>query len=122
MLHSEDVIAGFMNRNKNSRVKTLKPKCQYVDTDKIIAINKPYEYPEILNGHKMIELKKSIKTASDWDMDDEKASNLELLKFPNGDMVVNGNGNHRAVLAKELGIKSIKANVHEVKYCTKDTD
>ncbi len=64
----------------------------------------------------MQRLKQNIDLFGGWDMCPIKASTLDILKFPNGDLVVNGSGNHRAVLAKELGLKSILANVHEVRY------
>lgn len=116
MLSSEEVIKKFKIENKDRRVRTVDIWIQDIDPSKIIGINFPYSYPEILEDHKMKKLKMKIKTKEDWDMCPNKAMTLNILKFPNGDLVVNGSGNHRAVLSKELGMRKIKANVKEVRY------
>lgn len=116
MQKSEDVIKKFKLENKNRTVSTYDVWIQDIDPSKIIAINWPYTYPEILDDFKMKKLKKKIKNKEDWDMCPNKAMTLNILKFPNGDLVVNGSGNHRAVLAKELGMGKVKANVKEVRF------
>lgn len=62
----------------------------------------------------MEKLKKSYASEG-WK--DKTPQTLDLLEFPDGSIVVNGNGNHRAVFAKEKSLSSIKANLQRVVYC-----
>ncbi|MFF5815855.1 hypothetical protein [Lysinibacillus capsici] len=116
MLETSKVIEEWIEENKNRKCKTIDRGIKEVDPSNIIAISHPYEYPEILSDYKMQKLKKIIKTADDWDMSFQHALSLCLLKFPNGNMVVDGQGNHRAVLAKELKVPKIKVTLSEVVY------
>lgn len=116
VLETSEVIEAWKEENKNRKYETIERWIQDIDPSKIIAISQPYEYPEILSDYKMKNLRKKIKTAKDWDMSPKHALSLCLLKFPNGDMVVDGAGNHRAVLAKELKVPIIKATLNEVVY------
>ena len=116
VLSSEEIVGNFKIENKSRIIDTFDIWIQDIDPSKIIGINFPYSYPDILEDYKMKKLKNKISSKQDWDMCAKKAMTLEILKFPNGDLIVNGNGNHRAVLAKELGMKSIKAKVKEVRF------
>lgn len=78
-------------------------------------MNKNYSYPEILSDYKMEKLKASYKKHK-WLNDSKAILGFCLLKLPNGDLLVNGGGNHRAVLAKEEGLTSVKAWVAEVRF------
>jgi len=110
---TEEVIKIFKVSNKNRIVKTAEPTPTEVDPQKIIAINNNYRYPEILNDYKMEKLKKLVEL-NGWVNKD--VMGFCLLEFPNGDLVVNGAGNHRAVLSKILSIPSVKAMVAKVEY------
>lgn len=110
---SEDVIRKFKSDNSHRNVTTLEPIIRDVDPQKIIGINEVYDYPEILGDFKMERLKRSYDSIG-WK--DKVPQTLDLLEFPDGSIVVNGNGNHRAVLAKEESLSSIKANLMKVVY------
>ncbi len=116
MISSSKVISYWEEQNKGRKETIIEHWIQEVDPSKIIGISFPYKYPEILEDRKMKKLKEKIKSANDWDMRDQYAVKLCLLKFPDGTMVVTQNGNHRAVLAKELKVPIIKAKVHEIVY------
>ncbi|WP_312908004.1 hypothetical protein [Tissierella praeacuta] len=111
---SEDVIKEFKDKNSDRFVDTLAPEIIDINPQNIIAINRTYKYPEILNDYKMQILKKSV-CEKGWT--NEKPHGFCLLMFPNGDLVVAGAGNHRAVLSRELSISSVKASVAKVIYC-----
>ncbi|MGG3943362.1 hypothetical protein ABEV54_18205 [Peribacillus psychrosaccharolyticus] len=111
---SEDLIEDFQNKNKGRCITTSVSKIETIYPQRIIGINENYDYPDILDDYKMQKLKKSVKEKG-WT--NEGLMGFDLLKFPNGDMVVNGAGNHRAVLSKELSIVEIKANVKRIIYC-----
>lgn len=110
---TEQIIEEFNEKNKDKRVKTLDAIPMDIDPQKIIAINDNYEYPHILNDYKMQLLKESVNT-NGWT--NEGIGGFSLLMLPNGDLVVAGAGNHRAVLSKELSIPSVKAMVARVVY------
>jgi hypothetical protein len=110
---TEQVIKKFIKENENRCTHTLDEVPMYINPQKIIAINDNYEYPEILNDYKMQELKNSVKY-NGWI--NKNIQTFCLLMFPNGDLVVNGAGNHRGVLSKELSIPSVKAMVAKVVY------
>jgi hypothetical protein len=113
---TEKVIPKFIEKqqakDKDVIIETLSEVIKEVDPQKIVAINETYDYPSILNDFKMERLKKSVK-GNGWT--DEDPSTISLLELPNGDLLVAGQGNHRAVLSKELSIAKIKAAVAEVK-------
>lgn len=111
--YSEEVIRKFKENNKDRIVKTAEPILTEIDPQKIIAINSNYKYPEILTDYKMKELKKSVELKG-WV--NKNTMSFCLLEFPNGDLIVNGAGNHRAVLSKVLSIPSVKAMVAKVEY------
>ncbi|MED5101060.1 hypothetical protein P9858_13120 [Niallia circulans] len=112
---TEEVIKEFKEqaRKDDKIVTTLEEKIKTINPERIIAINDVYEYPEILNDYKMKKIREKVEIDK-WK--DEVPQTFCLLELPNGDLLVNGNGNHRAVLTNELGIKSAKAFVAEVKY------
>ncbi|NKF05288.1 hypothetical protein J1C67_14475 [Clostridium gasigenes] len=110
---SENVISEFRTDNKNRRVTTISEEYMYIDPQMIIAINSDYEYPEILNDYKMKRLEESV-ISNGWL--NNNIGDFSLLMLPNGHLVVNGNGNHRAVLSKEMKIKSVIANVIRIIY------
>ncbi|MEI2358944.1 hypothetical protein [Mesobacillus zeae] len=109
---TEKVIKKFQKKHKDKNVVTLDDVIKEVDPQRIIAINETYDYPSILNDYKMNKLKKSVEE-NGWT--NENPSTIYLFELPNGDLLVAGCGNHRAVLSKELSIPSIKATVGEVK-------
>ncbi|MGG4467385.1 hypothetical protein ABER68_05005 [Paenibacillus alvei] len=86
-----------------------------VDPERIIALSLDEE--DIKDDHRMKKLKASVKT-NGWT--NEAPQGFSLLQFPNGDLVVNGGGNHRAYLSKKLKGKGklqyVKANVLKVVY------
>ncbi|HFJ9281494.1 TPA: hypothetical protein ACGW6Z_005798 [Bacillus cereus] len=112
-LVSEEVIEEFTKNNQGREVTTDDIGVQTINPQDIIAINENYDYPDILNDYKMEKLKKSVEE-NEWT--DEQPQGFCLLMFPDGKMVVNGAGNHRAVLAKELSIESVRATVKKVRY------
>ncbi|MBR8644250.1 hypothetical protein KEH51_05200 [[Brevibacterium] frigoritolerans] len=59
----------------------------------------------------MKKLKEAV-TLNDWD--NQYANTLSLIQIPSGEFVVTPGGNHRAMLAKELGLTSIEASVHRI--------
>ncbi len=80
----------------------------------IKGITETYKYPDILNDRKTKKLKEKIEKYGGWDYDKSKAMTLRLVELPNGDLVVNSCGNHRAVLSKELGMTKINAYVSKI--------
>ncbi|AIQ59676.1 hypothetical protein [Paenibacillus borealis] len=110
---TEKVIKKFQEKYKDKAATTLGAVLKDVDPQKIIAINESYDYPSILNDYKMGILKESVEK-NGWT--NERPDGIYLIELPNGDLLVGGMGNHRAVLAKELGIPSIKASVGLVKF------
>ncbi|OOZ97605.1 hypothetical protein CQZ91_13415 [Bacillus cereus] len=110
---TEAVRKEFCEINKNRHVTTIDSVIQSINPQDIIAINETYDYPDILNDYKMEKLKNSVKSEG-WK--DKQPRDFCLLMLPDGKMLVNGGGNHRAVLAKELSIESVKANVAKVIY------
>lgn len=113
---SENVIEEFKNNNITRCCKTLDAEIMDINPQKIIAINSNFSYPSILNDHKMKILKSSVIT-NGWIDKLPDILGFCLLMFPNGDLIVDGAGNHRAVLSKELSIPSVKAYVSKVVYC-----
>ena len=111
--YTEKVINEFERENKNRRVITLDSIPMDINPQRIIAINDVYEYPEILDDYRMIKLKESVENQG-WI--NKNIGGFSLLMLPNGDLIVNGGGNHRAVLSKELQIPSVKAMVARVVY------
>ncbi|GKU24315.1 hypothetical protein [Clostridium folliculivorans] len=114
---TEKIISSFIKENEGRTVTTLEAIVMDIDPQKIIGINDNYEYSEIINDYKMKPLKESV-TKNGW-----RNINIQsfcLLMFPNGDLVVTGAGNHRAVLAKELAIPSVRAMVAKVVYTDED--
>ena len=111
--YTEEVIDEFKRKNQNRSVITLDEMLMDINPQRIIAINNVYEYPEILDDYKMINLKKSVENDG-WI--NKGIGGFSLLMLPNGDLIVNGGGNHRAVLSKELQISSVKAMVARVVY------
>ena len=113
---TEDVIREFQLKNKNTAFTTTDPEFMYINPQRIIAINENFNYEEIMQDYKMGILKSSFKKKG-WDNDDiTSILSFTLLMLPNGDLLANGNGNHRAVLSKELGLTSVKAYVARVVY------
>ncbi|MEA3318417.1 MAG: hypothetical protein U9Q88_00215 [Bacillota bacterium] len=110
---TEKVIENFVKKYEDKKVTTLDEVIKLIDPQRIIAINETYDYPEILNDYKMNKLKKSVEE-NGWT--NEAPSTIRLLELPNGDLLVAGCGNHRAVLSKELSIPVIKAAVAVVKF------
>lgn len=108
---TEYVIKQFMDENKEKNYKTLPSEIMIINPQNIISINENYSYPEILNDCKMDRLKKSVE---EYGWKNENIHSFELLMLPDGALLVNGAGNHRAVLAKELHIESVKALVSKV--------
>jgi hypothetical protein len=113
LLKSENVIEKFKLDNSHRNVTTFEPIIRDVNPQKIIGINEVYNYPEILEDYKMKKLKDSY-AKNGWK--DKTPQTLDLLEFPDGSIIVNGNGNHRAVLAKVKSLSSIKANLQKVVY------
>lgn len=115
MKHSDVVLKEFFydvpNRGDYCVVEL---NLQFVDPQKIVGITNTYNYPEILTDRKMLKLKKDIEEFGGWNNDDKSAWMLQLLELPNGDYVVEGDGNHRSVLAKEMGLTNIKARVKKL--------
>lgn len=110
---SEEMIENFIRENEGRKVSTQEAVPMFINPQKIIGINNNYTYPDILNDEKMERLIESV--------DENGWINIHiqtfcLLMFPNGDLVVNGAGNHRAVLSKEYSINSVQAMVAKVIY------
>lgn len=113
--YTEDLIEEFKMKNKNKEYIHLDAVEMDINPKNIIAINNTYGYPEILNDYKMKRLKTSYKENS-WLDNSRSILTFSLLMLPNGDLLVNGGGNHRAVLAKEEGLESVRALVSRVIY------
>lgn len=107
------MIDEFERENQNRRVKMLDAIPMDINPQRIIAINDVYEYPEILDDYRMIRLKEAVENQG-WI--NKSIGGFSLLMLPNGDLIVNGGGNHRAVLSKELQIPSVKAMVERLVY------
>ena len=115
MLKTEEVIAEFKNEvmTQKRNVKTIPERIMYINPERIISINDNFEYEEILKDDKMKELEKSVKQ-NGWT--NQNPETFCLMMLPNGDLLVNGAGNHRAVLSKNLKIQKVKASVCIVEY------
>lgn len=86
-----------------------------IDPERIIALN--LDVDDIKDDRRMKKLKDSVKSKG-WT--NEGPYGFALLQFPNGDLAVNGGGNHRAYLSKELKkqgkLQYVKAHVLKVVY------
>ncbi|PIC87996.1 hypothetical protein CSV72_02275 [Sporosarcina sp. P20a] len=110
-----DVIATeFFDINKDREIKRLKGEIIEIDPSKIVALASNYSYETVFQDNKMKKLIASVKK-NGWI--NEGLNSFSLVMFPNGNMVVGSGGNHRAVLANELGLKSVKAFVSKIVYC-----
>ncbi|MGE5705056.1 MAG: hypothetical protein ACM32O_21210 [Clostridia bacterium] len=108
--NSEEVIESF-KKTTTKGCETIECGVLEIDPRKIIALD--LDYNDIKDDYKMKELKESVKK-NGWT--NQNPQTLCLLEFPNGEYVVNGGGNHRAVLSNELGLKGIQATVMRVIY------
>lgn len=106
---SEEVISDFKEENSEGRFETVSIGIVEVNPQKIVALN--LDYHDIENDYKMKRLKEKVKQ-NGWI--DVQPQDLCLLQLPNGDLLVNGGGNHRAVLSNEFGLTCIKADVFKV--------
>lgn len=113
--NTSDETEKFKKENKHRICTTMDPVIKAIDPQKIMAISGSYTYPEILNDYKMKKLIESVDEKG-WEEKLNKVRDFDLLELPNGDLLVNGNGNHRAVLAKERKIPEVRANVQTVVY------
>lgn len=115
MLKTEEIISQFENacKSQGKFAKTLPERIMYVDPQRIISINDNFEYDEILNDNKMKALEESVNK-NGWT--NQNPQTFCLMMLPNGDLLVNGGGNHRAVLSKKLQIPEVKASVCIVEY------
>ncbi|WP_368244219.1 hypothetical protein [Clostridium tertium] len=112
--YTEDVLNEFCSVHKGKYFLTDDEEIMEINPQRIISINNTYAYPDILNDDKMKVLKKSYKE-NKWLKNYKAILGLSLLMLPNGDLLVNGGGNHRAVLAKEEGLSHVKAFVSKVR-------
>lgn len=113
--YTEDVIEEFKIKYKNRVVDTDDAVLMDINPERIVAINNIFNYPDILNDYKMKRLRKSYEE-NGWINNHKGIGGFCFLMLPNGDLLVNGGGNHRAVLVKEEGLKSVKAIVNKVKF------
>lgn len=114
MKYTEDLIKEFKENNKGRIITNCREEVIEIDPQRIIGINNTYEYPDILNDFKMKRLEESYGK-SGWLNNHKSIVGFSLLMLPNGDLLVDGAGNHRAVFAKEKGLKSVKAIVRKIK-------
>ena len=110
---TEEVIEEFKLNNMGRICETKDDEIMDINPQRIIALNDNFDYEEIIEDYKMKHLKKSVEE-NGWQ--NKNIQTFNLLMLPNGDLLVNGAGNHRAVLSKELGLTSIKASVKKVVY------
>lgn len=110
---TEEVIEKFRNENKERMVSTQDEIPMSINPQRIIGIRNNYTYPEILHDYRMEKLKESYNK-NGWI--NKNIQTFSLIMFPNGDLVVDGGGNHRAVLSKELAVPSVMAMVSKVIY------
>ncbi|KJD47131.1 hypothetical protein [Paenibacillus terrae] len=75
---------------------------QKVEPKKIVALSRP------IDDRKLERLRKSVK---DDGWTDINPQTILLWKLPNGDLIVDGEGNHRAYYSRTEEVKEIKAEV-----------
>ena len=79
---------------------------QTIDPRKIIALSR--KYVTIFNDNSMQKLKAKVLEHG-WN--DPFPQSLHLVKLPSDVFVVESGGNHRAILANEMGLTEIMANI-----------
>lgn len=79
----------------------------YVKTEEIIALSL-WPPEKVATDEKMVRLIDKVKREG-WN--DPFPQTINLYKIPNGKYIVGEGGNHRPMLASELGISEILANV-----------
>jgi len=80
-----------------------------IDPSKIIGLCIDYDF--VINDERMKKLK-DIVASKGWK--DPNPETLSLTELPTGEFIVSTGGNHRSVLANELGIKEIYAAVYRL--------
>lgn len=80
-----------------------------MDPSRFIALSSDYEM--VCDDYRMRQLRDKVNK-NGWN--DPDPSTLKLTRLPHGDYVVDGFGNHRALLANEMGLKQIFANVRHI--------
>lgn len=110
---TEEIIKEFKEENSAGSFQTFEMGIIDIDPSNIIALNFPVE--DIINDEKMQRLKTSVES-NGWT--NENPGGFSILQFPNGDLAVNGGGNHRGYLSKSLKEKGelefVKADVLKV--------
>ncbi|EJL30019.1 hypothetical protein [Brevibacillus sp. BC25] len=82
---------------------------QKIDPKKIIGLSLQYE--KVIQDEKMVHLKQRVKENG---LNDPCPQDLDLALIPSGNYIVTAGGNHRAVLANELGLSEIEASVDAI--------
>lgn len=114
MKSTEVILNDFFKDKDRKDYVTTNHKIEKINPQKIIGITPTYKYPDILNDRKTLRLKEKIEKFGGWDNDEFKARSLALIELPTGNYIVDGGGNHRAVLSKELGMTEITAFVRKL--------
>jgi len=114
MKTTEEVFDEFFKGKDRNDYVTTEHRIKKISPQKIIGITPTYRYPDILNDRRTQKLKTNIQRFGGWDNDEFKARSLRLIELPNGNYVVDGGGNHRAVFSKELGMTEITAFVRKL--------
>lgn len=91
---------------KNGKYISVDAGVRSIDPSRIIALSLPYE--DIVTDHKMNNLRNSV---DQYGWENRNPRSISLMRLPNGDYIVDGGGNHRAVVTNEKGIKQIQASV-----------
>jgi len=108
-----EMIKEFNEENSNGSFQTFEVGIIDIDPSNIVALDFPVE--DVINDQKMQRLKTSVDS-NGWT--NENPGGFSILQFPNGDLAVNGGGNHRGYLSKSLKEKGelefVKASVLKV--------
>lgn len=112
MEKTEYVIKEFIEHcEKNNIVaRTMEYEFMEVNPQNIVSIQGNFDYPDILEDEKSIKLIDSI-SKSGWINNYKNIVDFTLLMLPDGRLCCSGNGNHRAVVTKYLGLTKVRANV-----------
>lgn len=104
-LNSEDVLKQFRDGNHQEILLGVR----LVDPSKFIALSMDCDM--VCNDLRMRQLKQKV---DDNGWNDPNPHTLKLIQLPNGDYVVDGYGNHRALLANERQLSQIPALVRRI--------
>lgn len=81
-------------------------KVRDVNPQRIVGLSRPYE--DICNDSQMVALRRRV-CEEGWN--DPFPCGMDVYRLPDGRLIIQRGGNHRAILARELGLTRVPALV-----------